>query len=210
MPSQGRISHGRIKCWKDERGFGFISPNEGEYDVFVHICSFTTRHRRPEVNDVVTYRVGIDPQGRPQALDVAFHGEFFQQRPNTAQIIAALAAAAFFLVYVHALAAVGRLPIAISTLYLASSALAFFAYFVDKEAAEQGRWRTQEDTLHLLGLVGGWPGALVAQRLFRHKTRKRSFQVIFWGTVVVNCGALAWFLSPSGIAALKSIVGGSG
>jgi uncharacterized membrane protein YsdA (DUF1294 family) len=165
---------------------------------------------RPEVNDDVTYRVGKDSQGRPQALDVAFYGEYSEQRPNTAQVIAALAAAAFFLTFVLGLAAVGRVPVAFCAVYWASSALAFFAYFVDKSAAEQGRWRTQEDTLHLLGLVGGWPGALVAQRLFRHKTRKPSFQVIFWGTVILNCGALARLLSPSGIAALELIVRGDG
>ena len=43
----------------------------------------------------------------------------------------------------------------------------------------------------VLGLVGGWPGGLLAQRLFRHKTRKRSFRTAFWITVVVNMSALA-------------------
>ncbi len=46
-------------------------------------------------------------------------------------------------------------------------AVAFAAYWLDKFAARTGRWRTAERTLHLFGLVGGWPGALVAQRVFR-------------------------------------------
>ncbi|TLM94745.1 MAG: DUF1294 domain-containing protein [Actinobacteria bacterium] len=67
------------------------------------------------------------------------------------------------------------------------SAVAFVAYGRDKAAARRGMRRTPESTLHLIALLGGWPGALVAQRAFRHKTRKTSFQVVFWVTVVVNC-----------------------
>ena len=62
-------------------------------------------------------------------------------------------------------------------LYLAASTASVVAYGVDKSAARQGRPRVCERTLHLLAVIGGWPGALVAQRLFRHKSRKPSFQV---------------------------------
>ena len=43
-----------------------------------------------------------------------------------------------------------------------------------------------------IDLMGGWPGALVARRVFRHKTSKQPFRTIFWATVIVNCVALAW------------------
>jgi uncharacterized membrane protein YsdA (DUF1294 family) len=55
-------------------------------------------------------------------------------------------------------------------------------------------WRTQESKLHLVALLGGWPGALLAQDLFRHKSRKAQFQVVFWITFFANCGALVWVL----------------
>jgi uncharacterized membrane protein YsdA (DUF1294 family) len=42
----------------------------------------------------------------------------------------------------------------------------------------------------------GWPGALAARRVFRHKTTKQPFRTIFWGTVIANCVALAW-LTPT-------------
>jgi uncharacterized membrane protein YsdA (DUF1294 family) len=77
--------------------------------------------------------------------------------------------------------------------YLAASVGTFVAYAFDKSAAQSGRWRTSERTLHLLALVGGWPGALIAQRVFRHKSRKPSFQAGFILTVVLNCVALLWF-----------------
>lgn len=83
-------------------------------------------------------------------------------------------------------------------LYISASALTFLVYLVDKSAARNRRWRIPEKTLHVLGLAGGWPGALIAQQMLRHKTSKPSFQMIFWVTVVVNCSALAWLLSPSG------------
>ena len=58
---------------------------------------------------------------------------------------------------------------------------------IDKSAALSGRLRTSEDTLLVVGLLGGWPGALIAQKLLRHKSRKGSFQLLFWGTVALNC-----------------------
>lgn len=75
--------------------------------------------------------------------------------------------------------------------------LTFFAYWQDKHAAEQGRWRIAESTLHLWGLAGGWPLAWVAQQVLRHKSSKREFQATYWGTVVIHlaaAGGLVWWL----------------
>ena len=55
-----------------------------------------------------------------------------------------------------------------------------------RSAALKQRWRTPETTLHLFELAGGWPGALLAQQAFRHKTRKPSYQVAFWLIVVLH------------------------
>ncbi len=91
------------------------------------------------------------------------------------------------------------LPWWIAAVYAVVSVVTFAAYGLDKRAAGRaGARRTPESTLLLLGLVAGWPGALVAQQVFRHKTRKRSFRRAFWGTVVLNVLALAvlgWFLA---------------
>ncbi len=48
-----------------------------------------------------------------------------------------------------------------------------------------------ESTLLAFALVGGWPGALVARHVFRHKTRKQPFRTAFWVTVIVHCSVLA-------------------
>jgi uncharacterized membrane protein YsdA (DUF1294 family) len=65
------------------------------------------------------------------------------------------------------------------------SLLTYFFYRSDKRRAEDGDWRVPESSLHLLELVGGWPGAFLAQRTLRHKTAKTSFQLIFWSIVIL-------------------------
>jgi uncharacterized membrane protein YsdA (DUF1294 family) len=80
--------------------------------------------------------------------------------------------------------------VAVAAVYAIASVAAFAAYAVDKNAARTGAWRTPESTLHLLAVVGGWPGALLAQLFLRHKTQKSSFRAMFWVTVLVNCAVL--------------------
>jgi uncharacterized membrane protein YsdA (DUF1294 family) len=74
----------------------------------------------------------------------------------------------------------------LSTWYLTISLITFGVYGVDKRKAQLARWRIKENTLHLLELLGGWPGAFVAQRYFHHKSRKTSFQVVFWAIVTLH------------------------
>lgn len=84
------------------------------------------------------------------------------------------------------------LPIAIVGLYLLLSLCTFIAYAFDKSAARKGRWRTKESTLHLMSILGGWPGALFALQLLRHKSVKAAFRQLFWLTVVTNLALLGY------------------
>lgn len=72
------------------------------------------------------------------------------------------------------------------TAYGIVSLLAFFLYWSDKRKARADSWRTPENVLHAVELAGGWPGALIAQQVFRHKTRKVSFQALFWIIVLLH------------------------
>ncbi|WCM90742.1 DUF1294 domain-containing protein [Acidovorax sp. NCPPB 3576] len=67
----------------------------------------------------------------------------------------------------------------------------FAVYASDKAAARSGGWRTSEQRLHLLALLGGWPAAWWAQQWLRHKSSKASFRAVYWVTVVANCAGLA-------------------
>lgn len=81
-------------------------------------------------------------------------------------------------------------------LYLTTSLLSFLVYAYDKLAASSRGWRIPERTLLLLDLISGWPGGLLAQQLFRHKTRKQGYQFLFWTCVVLNC-VLVFFLAKT-------------
>ena len=201
---------GRITTWKDDKGFGFVTPNGGGAQVFVHISSFSNRQRRPAGNELITYELKVDGKGRAQAEAVVFVGEKTTPTDSSGYSIIPSLFSCGFLVVVAAAAFTDKLPKAVLVLYLVASVITFFAYAVDKSAALNNRWRTQERTLHLFALLGGWPGAWVAQRLLRHKSKKTSFQAVFWSTVFLNCGALGWLLTPTGATALRSILGVAG
>jgi uncharacterized membrane protein YsdA (DUF1294 family)/cold shock CspA family protein len=198
---------GKITSWKDDQGFGFITPNGGGEQVFLHIKTFSNRQRRPVGNEIVTYELTTDERQRPRAVNVAFVGERRTERSTAGSGWGPAAFVILFLACVAGAIFTGKLPIAVVVVYLGASAVAFTAYAFDKSAAKKDQWRTKESTLHLFGLIGGWPGALLAQRVFRHKSRKREFQTVFWATVVLNCGALAVYSSPTVSRALLSILG---
>lgn len=102
---------------------------------------------------------------------------------------------------------VAHLPAVAFGVYVGISALTYAIYEADKSAARNNRWRTKESTLHILGLAGGWPGALVAQQVYRHKLKKQTFLAAFWFTVAVNCVALGWLLTASGADVLSTVLG---
>ena len=85
----------------------------------------------------------------------------------------------------------------IGAMYLLMSGLAFGLYWSDKRRAGRGAWRISETTLHFVELLGGWPGALAAQQLLRHKTRKRSYLAVFWAIVVLHAIGWAWWLTTA-------------
>lgn len=201
---------GRITLWKDEKGFGFITQNGDDDRVFLHISAFRHRQRRPKENDLVTYEVTIDDKKRRQARSVAFVRDRVApgKSPTYSGKDLLISLSAFgFLCIVVAMTILGWLPTVTPWVYGIASFVTFFAYAFDKSAAIGRRWRTRENTLHLFSLVGGWPGALLAQRFIRHKSAKDSFQSLFWLTVLVNCGVLGWLLSPPGKLVFQQIFG---
>lgn len=184
---------GTIQKWNDEKGFGFIKPESGNQEFFFHIKSFRNGDNRPEVGMKVNFEPGEDNQGRKQAKNVRVSGN---DKAHPAFFAFFLAAA--FLGCVGVLSIFGYVPKAILWLYVATSVLSFLFYIIDKSAARMGRRRTPEVTLHNLALVGGWPGALFAQQLLRHKSKKESFRSTFRITVILNIMALIYLLSPYG------------
>jgi uncharacterized membrane protein YsdA (DUF1294 family) len=90
--------------------------------------------------------------------------------------------------------------------YALFSLTTYVVYAIDKRAARKDRWRVPEAHLHLLALLGGWPGAMLAQQTLRHKSVKRSFRFVFWITVILNLAAMIWLFSPAGARLLTDLV----
>ena len=200
---------GKITHWNEEKGYGFITPSSGANQVFVHIRAFRNRHLPPELNQVVQYSLSTDKQGRPCAVKVMRAGESLpgNSKPVTG-LFKILIAIGCIVVVAWSVTAYNT-PIQILYLYLAASAFTFLVYAKDKRAARRDRWRTKESTLHTLALIGGWPGALIAQQVLRHKSRKDAFQFMFWTTVVLNCIAFGWLFTEQGTEMLRLLVAAS-
>ena len=191
---------GKISSWKDEQGFGFIAHNGGGPSVFFHIKTWSERGVRPAPGDLVTYELSANEKGQPRAERVAFVRDRHARPDTPSGARSGSPLIAFGFVAVIAIAVLlGKLPLLVLGLYIVASLVTFITYGVDKSAARKGRWRTKESTLHMLGLVGGWPGALLAQRVYRHKSKKREFQAMFWFTVFLNCAVLGWTVLPAGV-----------
>lgn len=196
---------GRLSDWNDEKGYGFVVPNGGGERCFVHVHDFPRGTRRPVEGDLISYVATLDPRGRPKAREARLAGQPAATKSTRAAQPVTLAprrlprivAGCTALGLVGAFAALAWIPVEIAAAYGFFSVISLLAYGVDKAAARRGEQRVPESGLHLLDLLGGWPGALVAQGLFRHKTIKRSFQVGFAFTVVANLAIVGWLLRPA-------------
>jgi len=189
---------GQLKSWNAERGFGFIEPAGGGQEIFLHVSAVPTNLRPPKVGQQFTFEVTLNREGKKRASNVGVavaprsDRVSRSERPAQWSAASALAIPAFVAIYI-AIAATRGVSIWFALAYIGFSVVALFAYALDKSAAVAGRRRSSEQSLLLLGLVGGWPGGLVAQQLLRHKSNKTSFRSAFWGTVLANVTAFVVF-----------------
>ena len=164
---------GTITEWNDARGFGWVEA-EGER-LFVHINEFDRGQRRPRVGEKVRFVAGADPQGRRCAKSIVYI------KPGGRVSIGAWLQLLVLLVLPGL--ALSRLPIAWwigpSVIALVSW-MTYMMYSRDKKQATSAGSRIPESTLHTAELLGGWPGAFLAQRRLRHKCSKVSYQFTFW------------------------------
>ena len=185
---------GRITDWNDDKGFGFVTPNGGGDRAFVHVKAFKRQGRRPVSGDLIDYTVQPDAKGRLNASAVRFAMTRARGLPTARSrfprnVVAGLAFAVLIAGWL-----LHKLPFGIVLVYAVMSGIAIVLYGFDKSAAVRGGVAHPKSTLHMAALLGGWPGALLAQDLFRHKSRKTDFQTMFWITVVANLVGLVLVL----------------
>jgi uncharacterized membrane protein YsdA (DUF1294 family)/cold shock CspA family protein len=207
---------GTLRSWDDHKGFGFIAPAHGGAELFAHISAMHGQ-RRPQSGDAVMYVAAKDGQGRARASHIRLADELALDDPAIrlkpkqgkrsargrgeaanasgairhlrgkllmAGLLCVLPAWGVWQLYANSGAVLWLL------LYPLASVISALQYWRDKVQAQRGGWRTPEKVLHLGELLGGWPGALVAQQVLRHKTRKLSYQWIYWLIVLLH--QVAW------------------
>ncbi|GLK88823.1 DUF1294 domain-containing protein [Pseudomonas turukhanskensis] len=207
---------GSIKSWNDDKGFGFVTPEAGGPAVFVHISAMRGERRPQAGDEVFYIASNDEngrlraEHMRLKGLSLdepSIRIKPKQRAPRTAKpqkpprqrrspTMAMPQHLGFKLVLFALLCTTPSLGVWqlfeqhrwlwVLALYPAASVLTLGFYGYDKHRAIAGQWRTPESRLHLLELLGGWPGALLAQQLYRHKTRKLDFQLVFWGIVLAH------------------------
>jgi uncharacterized membrane protein YsdA (DUF1294 family)/cold shock CspA family protein len=197
---------GTISNWNEEKGFGFITPKAGGKDIFLHINDYSRIYKKPFKGLEVKYILDNDAKGRKCATEVfPLRGHKNNGREIRQKIFSILLFISFWCA-IYFLYSYKYIPVIIIGLYAILSILAFLLYAKDKNAAEWGAWRTQESTLHTIALLGGWPGAAIAQSFLRHKSKKLSFRITYWITVCINSAVLYSLTTPKGNFWLKNIM----
>lgn len=199
---------GSLSSWNNERGFGYIESTQGGEPIFVHVSAWPKGLGRPQLKQGVSFEVELGPKGK-RAKNVQRHLPRRASKPSVGSSGAQWGTATLFAIpaflLVYTLVAVfWKLPLWVAALYVAASAAAFIVYAADKSAAARGSRRVPENTLHLLSVAGGWPGALIAQQFLRHKSTKHEFRQVFWITAALNVLGLLVFASPWGRLLLRS------
>ena len=202
---------GVLKSWDDQQGFGFISGAQG--DIFVHI-SAVKGNQRPTAQMQVYYVAAKDGKGgwrathmrglalaidEPEMRQSTNHKLIKQQAGQTGKqqtsSVSTKEASWKTVLFLLSLTVLGygltvlyfkkswRL---LAVIYLLASLFSFVQYWIDKRRAQENERRIPESSLHLVEFLGGWPGAFLAQKVLRHKTRKFSYQLSYWLIVLLH------------------------
>ncbi|MCG9629106.1 cold shock and DUF1294 domain-containing protein [Vibrio mediterranei] len=190
---------GHIAQWDDEKGYGFIIDTHSRQRVFFHISDVQHR-RRPQGHETVRFLHSQDAQGRPRAIRVNYDSPILPHHPLRTSVVWGIIGYAALLFYTvnHLLWVL--LP------YLGISLLTYRLFALDKHAAITQRWRIPENTLLLFSLLGGWPGALLAQQSLKHKSQKSAFKTQLYFVVGLNVALYALLSSDAATQTIQTFI----
>ena len=187
------VHKGQIVTWHDDRGFGFVRPETGGQEAFLHISALAPAQRRPQAGDTIHYQLVADKNGKMRATAASIEGLVAAKQSHPF---------ALKLLFLSLLPLLGSLHFFLATrmpvpflLYVVMSGVTYWMYRQDKTYARTGQQRVPEALLHFCELTGGWPGAYAAQQKIRHKSIKVSYQMTFWTIVIIHSAFwLVWII----------------
>lgn len=182
---------GQIVSWNNDKGYGFVQPDNGGKNIFLHIkeCDW-----KPVIGQEISFSLGKDKNGRVCGKTAVLKGVIHNYERTSVFTFFQSFFGLFSLVGIFLISYFYQIDIFIPIIFFGMSLITYFFYWLDKNAAEAGNWRTPESTLHFLSLFGGWPGALIAQQRLNHKTRKQPFRFIFFLTLLINVGLVLFLV----------------
>jgi uncharacterized membrane protein YsdA (DUF1294 family)/cold shock CspA family protein len=183
---------GQITSWNEPKCYGFAQARVGGREIFLHANDIVGKTKRLSVSQRVSYIQSTDRQGRACGIAILLDGESLPEGRLAAGAYFSFFVVFMVFVFLMASCLLGYLSVIVVGWHFVLSVITYFVYSKDKKAAQKKHWRIKESTLHLLSLFGGWPGAMIAQSILRHKTKKKEFRVGFWFTVLCNIGLLSW------------------
>jgi uncharacterized membrane protein YsdA (DUF1294 family)/cold shock CspA family protein len=195
---------GTITSWDLQKGYGYLESGGKRH--FLHIRDFAERRKTPEVGDVIHFALGADRKGRTCAAHAVHASDGGRVRPIHLGVVALLLVAPGFAAW--RMAGQNGFWFVLGG-YAGVSGLTYLIYAYDKRSARADEWRQQESTMHFFELIGGWPGAFLAQRRLRHKCSKRRYQFVFWLIVALHQfvavdWSLEWRLTRAAVKAVSN------
>ncbi|MGF1695432.1 DUF1294 domain-containing protein [Vibrio kyushuensis] len=187
---------GKIAEWDDIKGYGFISVDRQAPRILFHLSDLSGHSQRPRLNERVHFTLTKDVHGSFIAKEIERPVIFSFSLAVTVWFITILGSAVWLLHYPS-----------IALLYYAFlSSVTYLVYLYDRSATIDKHTRMPEIFLHTLAILGGWPGAALAQSFLRHKSIGTSFRYGFWATVVLNVSLYAWTFTKAGEMKLYEII----
>lgn len=192
---------GQIVKWHANKGVGAVYVGTLDEEIaFTQKQLTAIKQRPPRKNEAVTVYAKYDDTQRcwlatqitsplrNQLADAHLAQEQALFRPMKTQLQWAIPVVMVWWLLV----ALGSWKMAAACVFISAITMGLYAW--DKSCAIHQKSRVPEMTLHALGLLGGWGGALWAQYAFRHKTQKQPFVTLFWVTVGLNIAVLGYLI----------------
>ena len=186
---------GEIIQWQPEKSSGLVKVAQLDEPIIFHLHDVENPQISPQIGKKVTIQAVYDAHALCWTA-TKITSEQRQQPMQKQQPISKKSAFSWQGVLFGLVAtAVWLLVLAMTERWLIiptifMSVISFALFAIDKYKVRHQQWRIAESSLHLMDLLGGWCGGLLAMTALHHKIHKKSFLVIFTITVITHIAVI--------------------